>query len=154
LSRTESSGNELFLDLKKVFQVVGTIFKKIFELNLMTKISKIRTVPHLVRKEIVALLAGCAVLILFSAFFDAPMGGMANPSGVPVENVKAPWIFVGIQEMLKTLSPELAGLIIPLVTFLLVSAIPFLRMRRSLEFMMFALILGMASMLTLWGYVI
>ena len=32
------------------------------------------------------------------------MGGMANPSGVPVENVKAPWIFVGIQEML--LAPE------------------------------------------------
>ena len=109
--------------------------------------------PHLVRKELVALLAGCAVLILFSSSLDAPMGGAANPSGVPVENVKAPWIFVGIQEMLKTLSPELAGLIIPLVTLSLVSAIPFLRMRRSIEFMMFTLILGMASLLTLWGYV-
>lgn len=109
--------------------------------------------PHLAIKELVALLAGCAVLLLFSAFFDAPMGGMANPSGVPVENVKAPWIFVGIQEMLKTLSPELAGLIIPLVTFLLVSAIPFLHVRRSIEFMVFALILVMASLLTLWGYV-
>ena len=136
-----------------VFQVIGPFSKKIFELNLMTKIWKIRTVPHLVRKEIVALLAGCAVLILFSSSLDAPMGGAANPLGVPVENVKAPWIFVGIQEMLKTLSPELAGLIIPLVTLSLVSAIPFLRMRRSLEFMMFTLILGMASLLTLWGYV-
>ncbi len=153
MSRTESSGNELFLDIKKIFQAVGHISKKLFELNLMTKIWKIRTVPHLVRKELVALLAGYAVLILFSAFFDAPMGGAANPSGVPVENVKAPWIFVGIQEMLKTLSPELAGLIIPLVTFLLVSAIPFLHVRRSIEFMMFSLILGMASLLTLWGYV-
>jgi hypothetical protein len=117
----------------------------------MTKIPKIRTTPDLVRKELTALLAGCAILILFSASFDAPMGGAANPGGIPDESVKAPWIFVGIQQMLKTLSPELAGLIIPLVTLLIVSMIPFLNMRRKLELIFFALILGTACLLTFWG---
>ncbi|MFH0957421.1 MAG: hypothetical protein V1897_01830 [Pseudomonadota bacterium] len=118
----------------------------------MTQKQKIKTVPHLVRKEFVALLACCAVLILLSASLDAPMGGAANLSGVPIENVKAPWIFVGIQEMLKTLSPELAGLIIPFAALLIVSMMPFLPMRRLLASTIFIVILGVISFLTSRGH--
>ena len=80
------------------------------------------------------------------------MGPAADPCGVPTENVKAPWIFLGIQEMLKTLSPELAGLIIPFLTILILAVLPFLKLRRSMALTFFGTILGAFSALTFWGY--
>lgn len=117
----------------------------------MSKIKLIRAVPNLVRKELIALLFACAILALFSALFDAPMEGPADPNGVPTENVKAPWIFVGIQQMLKTLPPELAGIIIPLISLIMLTIIPLI-FSPDLAYVLFFGILGAASVLTVWGY--
>lgn len=118
----------------------------------MSKTKLIRAVPNLVRKELIALLLACAILALFSALFDAPMEGPADPKGVPTENVKAPWIFVGIQQMLKILPPELAGIVIPLISLIILTLSPFMFHQRKPSYVMFFGILGVASALTLWGY--
>ena len=90
----------------------------------MPKINRVKTVPDLVAKELIALLSACSILILVSTFLDAPLGGPADPNALPMENVKAPWIFVGIQQMLRFLPPWLAGIFIPFMAILLLSGPP------------------------------
>ncbi len=118
----------------------------------MAKIKRVKTFPELVTKELVALLSACSILVLLSALFDAPMGGPADPNGVPMENVKAPWIFIGIQKMLRTLPPEFAGIIIPVMAILLIAICPILLNQRKFGSIIFFGILGAATVLTLWGY--
>jgi hypothetical protein len=118
----------------------------------MTKISRVKTFPYLAQKEFVALVCACALICLISALVDAPMEGAADPNGVPVENVKAPWIFVGIQQMLRSLSPELAGIVIPLVCLLILALGPVLLGHGATSSIVFFGLLGLASILTLWGF--
>jgi ubiquinol-cytochrome c reductase cytochrome b subunit len=118
----------------------------------MPKINRVKTVPDLVTKELIALLSACSILILVSTLFDAPLGGPADPNGVPMENVKAPWIFVGIQQTLRFLPPWLAGIFMPLMAMLLLVALPMLARQRRFGLIIFFGILVAGTILTLWGY--
>ena len=118
----------------------------------MPKINRVKTVPDLVEKELIALLSACSILILVSTFLDAPLGGPADPNALPMENVKAPWIFVGIQQMLRFLPPWLAGIFIPFMAILLLAALPMLIRQRRLGLAFFFGILVVGLILTLWGY--
>jgi quinol-cytochrome oxidoreductase complex cytochrome b subunit len=72
-------------------------------------------VPHLVLREgVVALVALAAVLIL-AATADAPLLAEANP-GVSPNPAKAPWYFLGLQELLIHVHPALATVVVPLMT--------------------------------------
>jgi hypothetical protein len=90
---------------------------------------KVRSVPDLVRKEGLAMLVCAVVLCLVSALVDAPIEGPADPLGIPPENVRAPWIFVGIQVMLREMSPLIGGIAIPLAVLGLVAVVPLLPIR-------------------------
>ena len=69
--------------------------------------------PELIYKEILVGLILLISIILFSIFFDAPLLEKANPMISPNPS-KAPWYFIGIQELLIHLHPVFVSLLIPL----------------------------------------
>lgn len=80
----------------------------------------VMTVPHLLVRELIALLAISLFLVSISLLFDAPLEELANPERTP-NPAKAPWYFLGLQELLHYYPPLVAGVLIPgLVVFSLV----------------------------------
>jgi menaquinol-cytochrome c reductase cytochrome b/c subunit len=80
--------------------------------------------PHLLIEEFVAMFVLSVGLIVFSTFLNAPLRELANPNLTPNPS-KAPWYFLGLQELLRYFHPLVAGISIP--TFILVglAAVPF-----------------------------
>ena len=77
-----------------------------------TPVDKVHVWPHLLVGEFVASLAMTAFLLVFSAFVNAPLLGTANPNLTPNPS-KAPWYFLGLQELLTMFHPMVAGVPIP-----------------------------------------
>jgi quinol-cytochrome oxidoreductase complex cytochrome b subunit len=77
---------------------------------------RVSTYPNFVLKEMVVGLILIAVIFLLSALFSAPLLERANPSYSP-NPAKAPWYFMGIQELLLHIHPFFASLVIPLFFF-------------------------------------
>ena len=77
-----------------------------------TPVDKVHVWPHLLVGEFLASLAMTAFLLVFSAFVNAPLLGMANPNLTPNPS-KAPWYFLGLQELLTMFHPMVAGVTIP-----------------------------------------
>jgi hypothetical protein len=73
---------------------------------------KVHTWPHLIVVEFVAALAMTVFLLVFSTFVNAPLLGMANYNLTPNPS-KAPWYFLGLQELLTMFHPMVAGVTIP-----------------------------------------
>ena len=80
--------------------------------------------PHLLIEEMVAMFILLAALTIFSTFINAPLRELANANLTPNPS-KAPWYFLGLQELLRYFHPMVAGITIP--TFILVglAAIPY-----------------------------
>jgi menaquinol-cytochrome c reductase cytochrome b/c subunit len=77
-----------------------------------TPVDKVHTWPHLLAVEFVAALACTAFLFFFSIFVNAPLLQLANPNQTPNPS-KAPWYFLGLQELLTMFHPMVAGVTIP-----------------------------------------
>ena len=71
------------------------------------------TFPNLVYREFVVALVLIAFLLVLSTFFDAPIRERANPSFSP-NPAKAPWYFMGLQELLIHFHPLFAIIVIPM----------------------------------------
>ncbi len=80
--------------------------------------------PHLLIEEFVAMFILLATVTVFSTFVNAPLRELANANLTPNPS-KAPWYFLGLQELLRYFHPMIAGITIP--TFILVglAAVPF-----------------------------
>ncbi len=89
------------------------------------KAKKINVWPHLVFRELVVVLFITFVFTVISLFFDAPLEGIADPTHTP-SPAKAPWYFVGIQELLVYFDPWIAGVMIPVIIIFGLMAIPYL----------------------------
>jgi hypothetical protein len=86
---------------------------------------EVLTFPNLVYREMLAIILACAVLCLWSLAVDAPLKAIADPNWT--ENpAKAPWYFVGLQEVLVYFDPWIAGVGIPLLIIVGLVAIPYL----------------------------
>lgn len=114
---------------------------------------KIKSVPDLVRNEGVAILLCTAVLFILSAIVDAPLQGPADPAASASPQIKAPWIFVGVQFMLKFVHPLVSGLMIPLGVLVVCVAIPFVQLSQRLKNWVFFSILMMTVVCSFFGYV-
>jgi hypothetical protein len=73
---------------------------------------KVHVWPHLLSIEFVAALACTAFLLVFSTFVNAPLLELANANQTPNPS-KAPWYFLGLQELLTMFHPMVAGVTIP-----------------------------------------
>lgn len=81
--------------------------------------------PHLLAAEFVALLVVLVLLTIFSATVDAPLRQLANFNQTPNPS-KAPWYFLGLQELLRYFHPQVAGVTIPTVIIIGLMAAPFI----------------------------
>jgi menaquinol-cytochrome c reductase cytochrome b/c subunit len=81
--------------------------------------------PHLMAAEFASLLIVTALLTFFSVAVDAPLRQLANFNQTPNPS-KAPWYFLGLQELLRYFHPQVAGVTIPTVIILGLIAAPFL----------------------------
>jgi len=87
-----------------------------------TPVDKVHTWPHLLAVEFVAALAVLAFTLIFSVFMNAPLLELANINNTPNPS-KAPWYFLGLQELLTMFHPMVAGVTIPgMGIFLLILA--------------------------------
>jgi quinol---cytochrome c reductase cytochrome c subunit, bacillus type len=73
---------------------------------------KVHVWPHLLGIEFVAALACTAFVLVFSVFVNAPLLELANPNQTPNPS-KAPWYFLGLQELLTMFHPMVAGVTLP-----------------------------------------
>ena len=80
--------------------------------------------PDLVYTELICLVLCSVVLILWSIFLKAPLEQPANRSVTPNPS-KAPWYFLGLQEMLVYFDPWLAGVVLPGIIIAGLIAIPY-----------------------------
>ena len=81
--------------------------------------------PDLVYIELIAMLAVAVVLIVWSLGIQAPLEQPANPVVTPNPS-KAPWYFLGLQEMLVFFDPSIAGVALPVAIILGLMAIPYI----------------------------
>src|SRR5438552_19093227 len=81
--------------------------------------------PEFIFKEFIAAVAMTVFLVLVSIFLQAPLLGQANP-GVTPNPSKAPWHFLGLQELLSRFPPLLAGVAFPTFVIVLMILVPFL----------------------------
>ena len=90
--------------------------------------NEIMSWPHLIFREFLVAIVVLVVLIAISLFFNAPLEELANPSEPP-NPAKAPWYFLGLQELVSY-SAFIGGVITPfLVVFALLMAIPYIDYR-------------------------
>src|ERR687883_1965954 len=85
---------------------------------------KIYTWPNLVRAEFLVALFVMVVLILWALLIDAPLEEPANPTRTPNPS-KAPWYFLGLQEMLVYFDPWIAGVVLPSLIIVGLMVIPY-----------------------------
>jgi quinol-cytochrome oxidoreductase complex cytochrome b subunit len=83
-------------------------------------------VPNLVIREVVVALVLIALVLVLAIIFAAPLGEPANP-GISPNPAKAPWYFLGFQELLIHFDAAFAILVIPLLAAAALIAIPFIR---------------------------
>jgi quinol-cytochrome oxidoreductase complex cytochrome b subunit len=88
-------------------------------------VDKVHTWPHLLAAEFVASLVCLMFTFLFSIWVNAPLLRQANPNQTPNPS-KAPWYFLGLQELLTMFHPMVAGVTIPGVGLIVMIFAPFI----------------------------
>jgi len=80
--------------------------------------------PDLVYSELISLILCTAVIVVWSILLEALIEQPANPANTPNPS-KAPWYFLGLQEMLVYFDPWLAGVVLPTFIIIGLMAIPY-----------------------------
>jgi menaquinol-cytochrome c reductase cytochrome b/c subunit len=119
---------------------------------------RINVWPHLLIEEFISLLVVSAGLVIFSTFVNAPLRELANPNLTPNPS-KAPWYFLGLQELLRYFHPLVAGVTIPFIIILTgLAAAPFIDRNpstkpgdRKVAITMFTMLFMFGATLTIIG---
>src|SRR5215472_3870158 len=85
---------------------------------------QLMTYPHLLIREAIAFELLVIAMVLVALFWDAPLEQLANPLLTP-NPAKAPWYFLGLQELLHFFPPFVAGILIPTLVVLALIVIPY-----------------------------
>jgi quinol-cytochrome oxidoreductase complex cytochrome b subunit len=85
----------------------------------------VMTWPHLLTIEFLAAAAMSVFLLMMGLIVNAPLEELANPNVTP-EIAKAPWYFLGLQELLAYFHPSVAGALVPVFVLVGAALIPFI----------------------------
>ena len=88
------------------------------------KAERVTTIPHLVRRELAFALVWIAIIMIWGMLVPAPLEGIANPEVSP-NPAKAPWYFLGIQELLLHFHPLVGAILIPTLGLGALAFLPF-----------------------------
>ncbi len=121
-------------------------------------IDKVNTWPHLMLMEFGALLAISALLVIMAVIIHSPLLDPANFNATPNPS-KAPWYFLGLQELLSYFDPQIAGVMIPTITGVIgFMAVPFVDKNpstrpsdRKFAIALFSMFMAGAATLTIFG---
>jgi hypothetical protein len=86
----------------------------------------VMTFPHLIAREAIAFLSLSLGLVVLSLVADAPLEGIANPTRTP-NPAKAPWYFLGLQELLHYYPPLVSGVVLPGLLVVALVVVPYVR---------------------------
>src|SRR6266851_7153776 len=86
---------------------------------------QVQTYPEVLFRAIVAIEVLTISLVAVALLFNAPLEGIADPSHTP-NPAKAPWYFLGLQEMLHYFPPVVAGVLAPTLVVIALIVIPYL----------------------------
>ena len=90
----------------------------------VTREDQVQTFPEVLFRAALAIELLAIALVLFSLFFNAPLEGLADPTHTP-NPAKAPWYFLGLQELLHYFPPVVAGVLVPTVLIVAMIVIPY-----------------------------
>ena len=93
---------------------------------------QVQTYPEVLFRVLLAIELLAIVLVLMSLFFNAPLEGLADPTNTP-NPAKAPWYFLGLQEMLHYFPPVVAGVLIPGLLVIALVVIPYFNINIEAE---------------------
>lgn len=85
---------------------------------------RLMSYPHVILRETIAFQLLMIVLVVSSLLWDAPLEQLANPLMTP-NPAKAPWYFLGLQELLHYFPPFVAGIVIPTLVVVGLIVIPY-----------------------------
>ena len=85
---------------------------------------KLMSYPHLLIREAIVFELLVIAMVIIALFWDAPLEQLANPLITP-NPAKAPWYFLGLQELLHFFPPLVAGILIPTLVVLGLIVIPY-----------------------------
>ncbi|MFZ0940706.1 MAG: hypothetical protein WAN63_14830, partial [Candidatus Sulfotelmatobacter sp.] len=87
---------------------------------------QVQTFPEVLFRAAVAIQVLAIALVWISLIFNAPLEGLADPSHTP-NPAKAPWYFLGLQEMLHYFPPVVAGVLAPGLVVMALIVIPYFK---------------------------
>jgi quinol-cytochrome oxidoreductase complex cytochrome b subunit len=93
---------------------------------------QVQTYPELLFRAVVAIEVLAIALVGMALLFNAPLEGIADPSHTP-NPAKAPWYFLGLQEMLHYFPPVVAGVLVPGLVVMALIVIPYFNINIEAE---------------------
>ena len=94
--------------------------------------NQIQTFPEVLFRAAVSIQILAIALVWIALLFNAPLEGLADPSHTP-NPAKAPWYFLGLQEMLHYFPPVVAGVLVPGLVVMALIVIPYFRVNIEAE---------------------
>ena len=111
-------------DAKKEPRRVVFVTKKTSAKVVGERGPQLMTYPHLLIREAIAFQVLVIAMVIAALFWDAPLEQLANPLLTP-NPAKAPWYFLGLQELLHFFPPFVAGILIPTLVVIALIVIPY-----------------------------
>src|ERR1700741_2534307 len=93
---------------------------------------QVQTFPEVLFRAAVAVMTLAVALVWIALIFNAPLEGLADPSHTP-NPAKAPWYFLGLQEMLHYFPPVVAGVLVPGLVVMALIVIPYFKVNIEAE---------------------
>jgi Cytochrome b(C-terminal)/b6/petD len=93
---------------------------------------QLQTFPEVLFRSLVAIELMAIALVAASLLFNAPLEGVADPSHTP-NPAKAPWYFLGLQELLHYFPPVVAGVLVPGLVVIALIVIPYFNINIEAE---------------------
>jgi menaquinol-cytochrome c reductase cytochrome b/c subunit len=156
-SATGNGGGGRGLGGGEVHRMLAVVEPEGIQRTVKRQDDKVNVWPHLLASELLSLLAMTAFLLIFSTFKDAPFRELANPNRTPNPS-KAPWYFLGLQELLRYFHPQVAGVTIPGLGLFALMAVPYADKnpsvqpsKRKLAIMLFTIFMMFWSVLVILG---